>query len=246
MELSSKGSYRRRCGATLMNELLALTAAHCVFSGMYVAAGLSSPKTIYAKVIQSYIHPRFSRATLEADIAILRLEDPIRKSQYVDYVKLPSRSIPGEVQHCYGALLMGWGLAKPDLLFPMDLLQCVYLPVITWAECRHMYRFVKDIHRFADKVICTLSEEGKDSCKGDSGGPLMCGEQQMGVISWGFDCGHPRLPGIATRIDRYLKFIHDVRRIVGRSSAVTLHKTGCTFLMIFSKLFLYFVCFAGR
>jgi len=58
-----------------------------------------------------------------------------------------------------------------------------------------------------------LNEDGddeavhvQDSCQGDSGGPLQCTSNradtmvQVGIVSWGFDCGIKGNPGIYTRI----------------------------------------------
>ncbi|XP_076257081.1 serine protease 1-like isoform X2 [Rhynchophorus ferrugineus] len=45
---------------------------------------------------------------------------------------------------------------------------------------------------------------------GDSGGPLLCGSIQMGVVSWGISCGDGNHPGIYTRVDRHLEFIDSI------------------------------------
>lgn len=65
--------------------------------------------------------------------------------------------------------------------------------------------------------ICAGGEKGKDSCKGDSGGPLM-GDfldsrgysftYLAGLVSYGpQECGKENWPGVYTRVANYLDWI---------------------------------------
>ena len=45
----------------------------------------------------------------------------------------------------------------------------------------------------APYCLCA-SSPGKDSCSGDSGGPMVQGNLQVGIVSWGAGCVRPGFP----------------------------------------------------
>lgn len=66
--------------------------------------------------------------------------------------------------------------------------------------------------------LCAGGEDKKDSCRGDSGGPLMTTHlanktarwYQEGVVSFGVgDCGRLGVPSVYTRVSKYYKWILD-------------------------------------
>ena len=71
-------------------------------------------------------------------------------------------------------------------------------------------------HHVQDSVaFCAgYMEGGKDACVGDSGGPLICLNDQNepvlhGLISWGVQCALDKYPGIYTRVGSYLNWISE-------------------------------------
>lgn len=50
--------------------------------------------------------------------------------------------------------------------------------------------------------------------KGDSGGPLLCRDEEDrnrwfvgGIVSWGIKCAHPHLPGVYAYVPKYVPWI---------------------------------------
>lgn len=100
------------------------------------------------------------------------------------------------------------------------ILNQVQLPIIKNSECKRKYKslglFQKDI-QFSDIVLCAgYAAGGKDTCKGDSGGPLMLPEHkngrfpyyQIGLNSYGLGCARPNVPGVYTNIREYVDWIN--------------------------------------
>lgn len=86
--------------------------------------------------------------------------------------------------------------------------------------CKAMYRKLNMVtmeKQFDDRVVCAgFTKGGKDSCGGDSGGPLMLplrgkngtfAFHQIGIVSWGKGCAQPKQPGIYTNTQYYAEWI---------------------------------------
>ena len=78
------------------------------------------------------------------------------------------------------------------------------------AKCSKAYR--KKANFFAESQLCAGGKRGRDSCRGDSGGPLMAiiGNRwhAVGIVSFGSGlCGLEGIPAIYTRVGGFLDWI---------------------------------------
>jgi secreted trypsin-like serine protease len=91
----------------------------------------------------------------------------------------------------------------------------VDIEVIDNGECKSVYQSLQvPAFTIGDTEICATGPSGgKDSCFGDSGGPLVVaadndrGYAQVGIVSWGPQCGNPLYPGVYTRVSSFSDWI---------------------------------------
>ena len=113
---------------------------------------------------------------------------------------------------CSFGTILGWGAINNDHRYP-DRLMSVQVPIWSYRKCFQDYQNYangKFKGRMFEGNICA-GAPGKDSCQGDSGGPLVCNYNGkailVGLVSWGWVCGHPSLPGVYTHIFYYKNWI---------------------------------------
>ncbi|KAG3130155.1 hypothetical protein PI126_g20629 [Phytophthora idaei] len=79
----------------------------------------------------------------------------------------------------------------------------VSVKIISNAECNKGYS-----DRITEGMLCAGEGDGKDTCNGHSGGPLIENDVLVGIVSWGGKCGVNA--GVYTRISYVLDYINDV------------------------------------
>uniref|UniRef100_A0A6P7FH46 Serine protease snake-like n=1 Tax=Diabrotica virgifera virgifera TaxID=50390 RepID=A0A6P7FH46_DIAVI len=100
----------------------------------------------------------------------------------------------------------------------------VKLNEVATEECRNSYSDVgKSVLPYGidgDTMICAGGDMGRDTCEGDSGGPLQVknskkysygtGYRIVGITSFGKACGITRSPSVYTRVSYYLDWIERI------------------------------------
>lgn len=149
------------------------------------------------------------------DIGLLELAHNIEVTQfarpaclYLDTSVLPTVPL----------IATGWGRTDFDGPSSADLLE-VTLEQFSTGECGQTYKASKQLPGGVngDSQLCAGSKyEKKDTCKGDSGGPLQVKQEHMdcmysvvGVTSFGRGCGNIGVPGVYTRVSHFADWIEE-------------------------------------
>ncbi|CRK95878.1 CLUMA_CG009324, isoform B [Clunio marinus] len=214
------------CGGTLIDANHIITAAHCVktYSGFDLRVRLGEWDVnhdvefypyVERDVISVHVHPEYYAGTLDNDLAILKLSQPVDFSgtPHISPACLPDKFTDFSRQRCWTT---GWGKDNWEYGKYQNILKEVDVPIIDQNTCQNQLRQTRLGYNYVlnPGFICAGGEEGKDACKGDGGGPLVCERngvwQVAGIVSWGIGCGKANVPGVYVRVAHYLDWIAQI------------------------------------
>lgn len=162
------------------------------------------------------VHPNYDAKTLENDLALIKLKRPVPFREDIQPICLPAVDEDFTGLDGYAT---GWGLTDFDKRQLPDTLQIVRLPVISNKRCQSMYKRAGHDKEITEMDLCAgYAKGGMDACEGDSGGPLIVRRPNdhrwtlAGIVSNGVKCGEPLLPGVYTRVSKFVPWIIDQMR----------------------------------
>lgn len=174
-----------------------------------------APPPLDIPVEQLIPHERYNPDSKqqENDVALVRLSQPVAFTEFIKPICLPlSTRLRQQQYDNVGLTVAGWGRTEngtnSQRMLKLD------ISGVPRAQCARIYQ--RQNVALGAGQMCAGGEAGKDSCRGDSGGPLMRYDNQAeyphwyvaGIVSFGpTPCGLVGFPGVYTRVAEYVDWI---------------------------------------
>lgn len=222
-----------KCGASLIDDGVILTAAHCVHGlqaedlivrcGEWNTQNTDEEFPHEQRNIKSIkIHPEFDIGNYKNNFAILYLEKDFQRKEYIHPVCLPEPCAEYTNSNC---VANGWGKDKfgSNGRYSTILKEIAY-PIVNKTQCQDKLRKTRlgQFFELDDSFMCAGGVQGVDTCKGDGGSPLTCRIKnsdrwvQAGIVSWGIGCGEKGVPAVYADVSRASCWIdYEVSRTFG-------------------------------
>lgn len=137
-------------------------------------------------------HADFNKGGLQNDVALLFLKTNVEISEVANTICLPTQDQPFDGKRCFAS---GWGKDKFGKQGEYQvILKKIELPTVPHDTCQANLKKTRLGRRFIlhKSFMCAGGEEGRDTCKGDGGSPLVCPVEgvpdqyyQAGIVAWG-------------------------------------------------------------
>ncbi|XP_030369256.1 serine protease 7 [Scaptodrosophila lebanonensis] len=209
---------RRGLKHVRLGEFNVKTEPDCVEEPNYLSCADAALDIAYDKI---YVHPEYKEHSSYKynDIAIIKLKHPVSFTHFIMPICLPNNTAETPFVEGQTFSVSGWG--RTDLFnkyfinihSPIKLK--LRIPYVSNENCTKILEMFGV--RLGPKQKCAGGEYGKDTCAGDSGGPLMYFDRKhsrwhvYGIVSYGFtQCGMAGHPAVYTNVAEYMDWIQSV------------------------------------
>ncbi|CAK9303189.1 unnamed protein product [Gordionus sp. m RMFG-2023] len=206
------------CAGTIISPIHILSATHCfpgfvdvknftIVAGTHVKNSRNLPLEQVRSIKTLVKHPHFDRESkYDNDISLLIIDKPLVFGEYVQPACVPRSGeiVPPSTEDC---CIAGFGDTKDTS--QEIFLNEVCIPMMSPKLCNSTDYYNGRLTR---TMTCAGYEQGgKDACKGDSGGPLICDvngySKLFGIVSWGEGCARDKRPGLYTNVSLFYDWI---------------------------------------
>nr|CAH7765559.1 unnamed protein product [Callosobruchus chinensis] len=140
------------------------------------------------------------------DIGLIKLPHAAPISEAINIVQLPPRSFKISDAKGKDLTIIGWGVVtghREEVMSSPKLMQGV-THLIENSQCIESFPFIGPTN------FCISGKRRDKSCMGDSGGPVLLDEYQIGIISYGHTYCDIGMPAVCVNIVDYLEWIESV------------------------------------
>jgi hypothetical protein len=208
------------CGGAVVAPTKILTAAHCVKGANWAKGGgvvtgatqlLSEDGDLHGgtatAVLRQWYHPSYNEDTIDNDIAVLTLANPVKATPIRMTTSTDTASYDPTTTGAKTAKVYGWGRTSSTSDAISETLKTATLPIKSDTICAAAYGswFIK-----GHMTCAGPPASGRDSgttaiCSGDSGGPLVVNGRIVGVVSWNVtDCVAKGAYSVFTKVSKYV------------------------------------------
>ena len=204
------------CGASLVFKDIVFSAAHCIgaFQGSEAGVWINpyeldahfdgdaiNNDAIPGTIDAIRIHPNYNDPTVQNDFMVMRLSQPVESVTPIALDRTGDNLRDGQEFTIIGFGTTSSGGSGTNIMLEATVPYYGSCGDYPSGEIDHSVMYCAGIE-----------QGGVDTCQGDSGSPTFYLDSnnnpvQAGVVSWGYGCAGPRLPGVYAKVSGAIDWI---------------------------------------